>query len=205
MNIENAELARVSKELPDITTFAGIIAANVQDADTENEAVLFLGRIKDNTKSLESQLSFLTKPLKDHVKAIKAEFDRLLDPLEAADKTVRDGITAWRNSDEFKELEAKRLAIENHARAAVIDNDIEKLEVLASEHANAASLAPKTVKTVEANMSMRRNIRFEITDMEQIPKAYLLVNEAAIKAAIKDGFDVPGIRHWIEMTPIISN
>ena len=52
---------------------------------------------------------------------------------------------------------------------------------------------------------MRRNIRFEITDMEQIPKAYLLVNEAAIKAAIKDGFDVPGIRHWIEMTPIISN
>jgi hypothetical protein len=205
MNIENAELARVASELPDITTFAGIIAANVQDADTEKEAVLFLGRIKDNTKSLESQLSFLTKPLKDHVKAIKAEFDRLINPLEAADKTVRDAITAWRNSPEFKELEAKRLAIENHAREAVRDNDVEKLEVLSGEHLNAANLAPKMVKTNEGNMSMRKNIRIEITDMEQIPKAYLLVNEAAIKAAIKDGFEVPGIRHWIEMTPIISN
>lgn len=202
MNPSN-ELVQLQREASALTISATKIAESVKDSASEEQAVLFLGKIKDSLKTAKTHFDFLTKPLKDHVKAIKVEYDAVSKPLEEAEALIKSGIIKYRNSEEFKKKEAERIALEEYARAAVRDNDIEKLSVIASEHNDVSQAAPKTVKTSEANMHMRKNIRFEIVDMDLIPKAYLLVNDSAVKAAIKDGYDVPGIKHWIEMTPTI--
>jgi hypothetical protein len=53
----------------------------------------------------------------------------------------------------------------------------------------------KTVETDSAQVTARLVWDFEIVDESKIPREYLMVNEKAIRAAIKAGVrDIPGVR-----------
>jgi hypothetical protein len=177
--------------------------ATVQNAETEIEAVKFLGRIKDNIKIVDNQYTFLTAPLKKHIKAIKEEFDKITDPLEQAQNIVKESIRSWRESDTFKALEAERISLENQARIAVDGNDLDALQSLSIAHGDISALAPKTVRTEEANMHMRSSWKFEIEDETLIPKEYLMPDEKKIRMAIKEGKTIAGVKSWKEHNPVI--
>jgi len=199
----NNELEALKVEASEMALFAKGLADGVTDAEGEREAVLFLGKIKGSIKQAKVHFDFLTKPLKEHIKTIKAEFDAIAEPLEEAERIVGAGIIKWRNGQEFKQKEEKRLALEAYAKEAVRQNDIDKLQVIASEHENIAHEAPKVVKTEGAKMHMRESWQFEIIDIALVPKEFLLINEPAIRAALKEGTEIAGVKSWKVMKPVI--
>jgi hypothetical protein len=200
---QTKEVQALKSEVNDIAMFASVLAESIQDAKSESEAVMFLGRIKDNLNLAKKQFDFLTKPLKEHIKTIKAEYDVIISPLEEAEALVKKGITEWRASETFKQKEAERIALEQMAKSAVRDGDIEKLEVLAHEHATVSEVAPKSVKTSEANMYMRKTYKFNVVSLSDVPLEYLTIDESKVKASIKEGTKIKGIESWVEMVPTI--
>ena len=133
-------------------------------------------------------------------------FGRLAVPLKAA----ADAVVAAINSHQRKMLEEKRAA-EEAARKA----EQERLKAEATpfdDPAPVAQVAP--IKAAEATRVVSSSgrvaatastvWRHEVTDPAAVPRQYLMVNEAAIKAAIAGGVrEIPGVRVYEDVRTAI--
>lgn len=198
----NLALAEAKEASASVFETVQAVAA-VTDAASEQRAAEFLKGVKEKMKAVEDARTRLVKPLSDHVKMINAQFKAASAPLEEADRIVRDGMAAYRNSPAFKEAEAKRLAIETEARQAVAEGDVVKLQWFAVKYEDAASAAPKQVATDTGAVRFREVWRHEIEDLEKVPAAYWQLNEKKIAEDVKKGAAIPGIRSWTEKTTIV--
>lgn len=199
---EAQEITRIQNESDAIVAKAKEVSL-VNDAQSEVRAAEFLKQVKMRIDIAETARTKLVKPLNDHVKMINAEFKKTTGPLSEADLLVRRGMTAYRNSQTFKEAEARRLEIEAQGRAAVREGDVETLAKLADVHAEALAEAPRKVETASGEARFRKVWKYEITDIEALPAGYWMPNEKAIKAAVEEGKQIPGVKSWQEETPII--
>lgn len=126
-------------------------------------------------------------------------FSRMVDPLKAASDKLVGAINAFQRA----KLEAERIAreaAEKKAReeAALFDEPAPvAAPVVVKEAARVTSLSG-----VKATAS--RKWVHEITDAQAVPRQYLMVNEAAIKAAIAGGTrEIPGVRIYEDVRTAI--
>lgn len=195
-------LASIENEVAPIIAKSKEIA-QVKDADSESRAVEFLKQISLRLKSIKEARVSMLKPLKDHVKTLEGQFNAVSDPLEQADEAVRAGMVAYRNSVLFKEAEAKRKDIEEQARVAARNGDIDELNTLSKAHSEASEVAPRKVETQSGEARFRKTWRFEIVDLEKLPAEYWTPDEAKIKKVISAGMTIPGVNSFQEETPVI--
>ncbi len=177
--------------------------ANVKDAETEKAATEFLKQVKTKLDQIEYGRKALTEPLNKHVKNINLQFKQISVPLEEADKRVRASMTAYRNSQQFKEAAAVRVEIEIQARQAVAEGDIKTLQALSEDHAVASEAAPKKVLSETGEARFRKVWKWEITELEKLPAGYWVPDEKKIAAAVKAGITIEGVKAWQEDTPVI--
>ena len=201
-NSQEAIIAKIETEIAPITEKAKEVSV-VKNAGDENRAVEFLSQIKRRFKIVDDARTFLVKPLNDHVKSINARFKETLAPLESAEVSVKAGITAWRSSAEFKELEEKRIALEQEALLAAKQGDTPTVVQISEEHAIASKEAPKSVVAESGKAHFRELTKFEITDANIIPREFLMPDEKKIKAAIEAGAKIEGVKSWKESVPVI--
>jgi len=58
-----------------------------------------------------------------------------------------------------------------------------------------APVAPKVVRTEAGSAHQRKTWVFEVVDYDQVPREYLVVDESAIRRAVRDGIrKIPGVR-----------
>lgn len=202
MEAANESIERIEQESSAIVLKSKEIAA-VQDAESEARAAEFLKQVKLRLDQVKDARMGLTKPLKDHIKKLEGEFNRVAEPLEQADRIVRDGMTAYRNSQTFKEAEARRIELEAQARAAATRGDVQAVIGLQEAHANAATAAPRKIETQSGEARFRKVWKYEITDIEKIPAEYWIPDEKKITATVKAGVTIPGVKAWQEDTPVI--
>lgn len=199
---EAVELERIKSDAAKLVVIAHRLAV-VVDAKSEAEATEFLKQVKMRIDIAEAARTKLVKPLNDHVKMINVGFKETTGPLSEADALVRRGMITYRNSQTFKEAEAKRLAIEEQGRAAVRAGDSDALTRLTDEHEAASIAAPRKVETASGEARFRKITRFEIVDLELLPAGYWMVDEGKINAAVKAGVAIPGVKTWTEEVPMI--
>lgn len=195
-------IARIEGEAKALITVAKRVAV-VTDAETEARATEFLTNIKAQLKAADEARLKLVKPIKDHAKMIDDEFKLTTRPLSEADELVRQGMRTYRNSPEFKAAESKRLEIEAQGRMAVAAGDSEALTRLTDEHEQASQAAPRKVETQSGEARFRKVWCYEIVDIEALPAAFWMPDEAKIKATVKAGITIAGVRAWEESQPII--
>lgn len=179
------------------------VMAKVTDAKTEADATEFLVQVKKAYKKVEEHRLFLTKPLNDHVKAINTKFNPFKESLEGAELMVKKGMTAYRESAEFKAAEEKRQTLEQEGLLAVKEGDVQALEVIGAAHAEASALAPRIVETDSGKAHFREVTKFEIENESLIPREFLMPDEKKIKAAVNAGASIPGVRTWKEQSAVI--
>lgn len=177
--------------------------ARVVDAASEARAAEFCKQIALRLKEIKEKRTEMLKPIKDHVKRLEAQFNSVSGPLEDADALVRQGMTAYRNSQAFKAAEAERKAIEERTKEAAARGDVQTVMGLQQAHEEAAAAAPKKVETQSGEARFRKVWKYEIVDLEQLPAGYWVPDEKKISAAIKAGIAVPGVKAWQEDTPVI--
>lgn len=157
----------------------------VTDQQSAEQASKFVKQVNDGLKSIEGKRVEYTKPMVEAQRTINNDFKQLKEPLEFAKKTVTDMVLGWRAEEERKaaaEEERRRKIQEAHAAKG--------------HEVSAPAYVPKPMKTV-GNIQTRKVWVYEVTDETKVPRQFLAVNDAAVKAAMKAGdpskLQIPGI------------
>lgn len=181
--------------------------ANIATPEQEARAIEYCAQTKIRIDLLETARTRLVKPLNDHVKMINAEFKSVTGPMEEAIKSVKLGMSAYRRSEDMKAAEEQKAVLEQEAKLAARQGDVDGLHEIAKAHAEVEAVAPSIVRTQTGKASYRTDPMFEIVDASQIPREFLMPDEAKIKAfarETKGSGTIQGVRIWNEETPIIS-
>lgn len=182
--------------------------ANIETPEQEARAVEFCSQAKIRIGMLETARTRLVKPLNDHVKMINAEFKSVISPMEEAIQIVKDGMTEYRRSETMKAAEEQKAMLEQEARLAARQGDVDSVQEIAKAHAEVEAAAPSIVRTQTGKASFRTAYRFEIVDAAQIPHEFLMPDEAKIKDAVKAAqgeITIAGVRVWKEEVPVIGS
>lgn len=172
----------------------------IKDEESLRQATDILGWIATLKKQVEERRQFFTKPLNDQVRRINDFFKEMLRPLETADRILREKVLAYRQEQEKKRREEEarlRKMLEKEQKRMEREAAKQGLPAPPPIPAPTASVAPQP-KTIEASLgavSAKLVWDFEIEDETKIPREFLMVNEKAIRAAIKAGVrHIPGVR-----------
>lgn len=175
------------------------ILVGVTDIQIEDDADLVfaaeaLADIKRKKRDLENMRSEATTPLRKSLDVIYGWFREPIRFYDRCEKALKEKIAEAKVRAE----ERQRQAIEAAAQAAMSGSP--------EAAAAALSLAQSSELGEVQGLSFRQAWDFEIVDISQVPPQFLMVNEAAVKAAIrgaKGRIEIPGIR-VVEKTSVAS-
>jgi len=118
-------------------------------------------------------------------------FKKLAKPLEDAAAAVIGAINGWQRKK--LEEERKRQAEEAERLRAEAPPFEEPPRIVQAKPVEAARVVSSATGRVQASVSTIW--RHEVTDAQAVPRQYLMVNDAALKAAIAGGVrEIPGVR-----------
>jgi len=159
----------------------------VSDANDVRDASVFLKKVKDSIKNIDTFRLSLTKPLHDAKKQLDARFKELTTPLKQAGSEVSRKIVDWKRAEDAKiaELERRRKIQEAHVeRGHEAKTEIE--EVIQE---------PNTM----GHAQFRKVWVFEITDFSKISDKYKQINKVAVNQAIRNKIrNIEGIKIYQE-------
>ncbi len=188
LEIDHAALAAQAKE-------AGELVPETLAAITSEEDAGAYAETARAVKAVAATVEAARKKEKDQIlkdgRTVDGFFARLADPLKAAADRVVAEINRYQQAKLEAERKAQRDREEAERKAAALFDEpppAPVAPVVVKEAARVTSLsgakATGSVKWVH-----------EVTDAAQVPRAFLMVNEAAIKAAIAGGVrEIPGVR-----------
>ena len=149
-------------------------------------------------KAIEEKRREYTDPIRGHLDAVNAAFKEFIEPLTEADTVNRDKIKEYRTEIERKRAEAEainREKMELARREAELSGTgeftIDTTPVEAPEEAR------RRVHTGLGSLGTQRIYKWELVDISQVPKDYLMVNAALIGQVVrssKGSIVIPGIR-----------
>ncbi len=178
----------IKEETKEIVSETSSIVFTAEEMDILDESGMkdaadLLGVIARTKKKIEDKRQFFAKPLNEQVKKINTLFKGYMKPLEDAEIILKNKVIKYRQKQKKKqEQEEQRLK-------ELVEQ--EKIEV------PVPSFKPqeKTVRSDMSTMSARKTWDFEIEDESQIPREYLMVDEKAIRKAVKSGIrSIPGVK-----------
>jgi hypothetical protein len=200
--------ARVPDPIPDEITAA-------------RAASMIAKQVRPHMALIEERRKAEKRPFDDLAAAVQTFFALPAARLHAGKDRVDGLILAFQKKREAAAAEARRKAEEEARRqreeaerlaaAATTEADIDKAiaaeaQADAAQQQAAAVTAPGAIRSdYGAVASVRRTVAFEVVDVEALPAAYLMANEAAIKAYAKTAAKgqlprpIPGVRwFWHE-------
>lgn len=134
-------------------------------------------------KEIEKERKEIVQPLNEAVKKTNAFFKKVSSPYATLKVALSDKLLQWE-----KAQQATR-AMAEAALEATTDEDPEEIKALL-----VASVAQaKRAKGIK----VRKTWDFEVTDIDQVPKEYLLLDvcKRSVLARVKDGIrEIPGLR-----------
>jgi uncharacterized membrane protein YqiK len=202
-----SRLAEFDRQIDDLV--AKISALEVSSPETEHLA-LNLGQTCDKVlKALESSRKAAVEEPNAFVKSVNSVAKHYQEKLNVGLRTSKDKLNVYMAQ---KAVEVQKAAeAERRARAemqAKLDAEAARLTAEAKAKNEAAeaitapklpdappATVPKTVRSAEGSATMVKSWTFEVTDPAAVPREYLVVDEKALRAAVKDGIrEIPGVR-----------
>lgn len=146
-----------------------------KDDDYLTNGTFLLARFSEAKKTVEDQRIAFTKPLNESLRSINSFFKRFSDPIAQADRDLRVKLANHR-----KALEAKRV----EEQIAAVENDEPEV--------------PELRKKI-GGVVVKKVWTFKILNKDEVPQQYLVVDEVAVRAAIRSGVrEIPGVNIYQE-------
>lgn len=152
----------------------------VNNTTSYDQLTRFYTCIRKCRTKLEDERKKETEPYREKVNEINFKAKQILDPLDSLIELANQKAASY---VQIVEAEKRKEQEEMNELASLLGDDhflapMQKLEV----KGEAASVVIKTEKT------------FKLVDIEKVPTRYLMIDEAAIKRALKAGIDqIPGL------------
>lgn len=191
LEIEHATLTQQVKEAAALVPDELAPIGNEEDAGGYTETAKTLRDLVGSTGLVEKA----RKAEKDQILKDGRTVDGFFQAMAEPAKKALDRVLSEINRYQRAKLEAERKAAQEREEA-------ERKAAELFDEAPPAPVAPVVVKEAArvtsisgAKATASRKWVHEVTDAQQVPRQYLMVNDAAIKAAIAGGTrEIPGVR-----------
>jgi hypothetical protein len=186
----------------------------INDDETTGRATDFCKVHKAELTAIDVTRSRIKAPVLSAQRQIDGIGKKLTDPLRASVAVIEDRMAAYlrRKAETARreaEAEAQRLAAAAHEAMREAETTPEQtadaiaaLAEAQQAEALATASTPELTRTRSlhgALAGLRETWTYEVEDIQKVPAAYLTVNDAVVKAAIKTGVRaIPGIRVFAE-------
>lgn len=185
----NTYITTVDEFQQQVDSFA---IANPEDL---NRGVAFLSELNRTKDRIEAEKDKVMRPALDVVAAERARWKPTETKLVAAITVMRRKISDWQTAQVAKvDKQADKIAERVAAGTLTEKTAIRKMDAIEKPE--------ETVSTESGQVSFRTDKKCEVMDITMLPHEYLLPNEPKIRAAMKAGIQLPGVRYWEEQTPI---
>jgi len=186
-----------------------VMAANELQV-TDDETNRIAGELLKDIKTRQRQVKDLwlepkQEAKKAHSTICQKEKD-MLEPLTRAEGIIKASISQYhiKLERERQEIQAAKEAelrrIEQEAQAALETGDVEAMTEIAIKQSEVANISEAKAERV-SGVSVKKVWKFEITDANQVPREYMIVNEKAIGQVVKatnGAVKIPGVRAYQE-------
>lgn len=168
----------------------------IKDEKDMIEATKVLSELNRYNDEVETKKEEITKPLNLALKKARELFKPLEVRLEEGIDTIRGAMTTY-------QTEKVRLAkIEEDKIAARIGEGKGKLKMeTAVRKMEEINKPVDKVETESGSVKFIEVQRFEVLEIDKVPRAYMVVDESKIRNAMKDSIRVPGVIYWVEQVP----
>lgn len=194
--VPESEVKEIQSQTDKIVAAAQALA--VVDDVGMREATDLLGWIARAKKQVEEKRKFFVDPLNKQVKAINAMFKRYAEPLEQADTLLRGKVLSYRREqDRIRREEEERLRKLQEKEQKRLERQAAKKDLPPPPPMPTPQVQEqaKTVHSDFGSVSAKKVWDFKIIDPAQIPAEFMMVNEKAIRAAVKAGVrNIPGVK-----------
>lgn len=176
------------------------IVKSLPDAKTATEDLTI---IRQSKKALEEKRKGYVAPLNDQVKLINDAFRQVSDPLNQADKLTSDKILAF--TRELDRLRAEQEAI-NRQKMELARREAELNHGEVTIDTTPVEVIPepgKRIRTEIGTATQRDNWKYEVVDIDLLPREYMTPDAALLNATAKKYHDqkkVAGVRFYNEPT-----
>lgn len=157
----------------------------IKTKDAYDKAAKIIAQLKEYSKEAERQEKTLTEPAKSIIKSAQEIFKPFRNQVQALEGAVKIRMLEFQNAQEKK---AQKL-VESFERG-----DIKKLSTVVTKQ-------NELLNTSSENAQLRKVWQLTIVKESAIPREYLVPDEAAIRAAFKDGKKVAGCK-WEQVNQI---
>lgn len=189
---EETSISIIEQLQPEIESIGNI---KIVDEQSLTKATEVLSQANKYAKQLEEDKQKITKPINDALKEIRARYKPLENKLEDIILNIRKSMTSYQTEQmRLQKIEEEKIANRVAKGTLKVETGIRKLEEL-----------PQTadkIATQSGKISFKTVKKFEVIDITLIPHKYLIVNETAIRDAMKAGIELPGVKYFEEQVPI---
>lgn len=186
----------------------------VTTADEYEAAAAVMLTLSEREDEIEARKATIWDPLARLTKACQALFNPPLKVLEQAKNIVKEKMGAYALEQRNIQLAAQQRANQEaeDAREKLLAKAERAEEVGNSERAmvleaRAQSVAAPTIQSETpkvAGVQLREHWLFAVTDADEVPREYMIVDEQAVRAAVnasKGTVKIPGVRIWSTLKP----
>ena len=170
-------------------------ALKIKDPETMKKGVEFLSLMNKHLDGVDEEEKKITDPAKLIIKNEQARWKPIRELLKPRIESLRKMIGAYQTKEDEKADKKREKIGEKVVEGKMsLEKGIEKAGAIAGPE--------KTVSTEAGLVQFREDKKFEVMDITLLPMEYHLPDEVAIRKAMKDGKELPGVRYWKEKTPI---
>lgn len=187
------ELQSLEKEIVPIVVKAEKLVT-IKDAKDMEKASELRTQLKSYAKQVKERKETITKPANALLKAVRALFAPLEDRVDDTLSAIDAAMIAYQTE------EKKRAAAEEAKLLDRVGKGKLKLDT-AVRKADEIERPAAVVKGDAGGTQFITTPVFEVEDVSLLPKDYILPDMVKIRAAMKAGNQLPGVRYWTEERP----
>ena len=169
----------------------------IVDEKSLEAATELLSKVNKNLDHITEEKEKITKPLNEALKVERNRWKPMETVLESAKTILRQGIIKY-------QTQAKKKADDDAAKIAERAGKGTILPQTALRKMGEIQAPVKSVSTTSGSLKFRTDKKFEVMDLSLLPLDYHLADEVAIRKAMKEGIELPGVRYYEEQVPINS-
>lgn len=177
----------------------GFLLASDQDYGTASEVISYLHKKSVETDNLRK---WFVKPLQDHISQINTRFKKISLPIDEAISIMKGKMISFR-----QEQERKRREEEEKAARIRWENEQKLLKAKKPERVKIQEVPQVVTPPPPAAVlgsATRKTWVFTIEDEDKIPRDYLIPDQNAIRAAVRNGIrEIPGVRIYEQESIVI--
>jgi hypothetical protein len=189
--MENKDLAPIKKEISVIVNQAQLITVKTE-AD-KSLATSTLSQINKYADSLKARKETVTKPINEALKNIRSLFKPLETQCEEASDFLRQQLSAYQTKtlaeQQKKEAQLAAKLASGKISAETVASEIDKMSIVSS-----------STNTEDGDVKFVTVKKFEVINLAKLPIEYHLANDTAIRTAMKQGTELPGVKYWEEQS-----